>query len=80
MSGVFQEDGLAADTADVLAADTTDVLSAAKAASGGRCPAKHGDNHNDMVGWVGMEMVGRAGLARPGLAYYLLIWLIPIAG
>ena len=35
MSGVFREDGLAADTADVLAADTTDVLSAAKAASGG---------------------------------------------
>ena len=34
MSGVFREDGLAADTADVLAADTTDVLSAAKAASG----------------------------------------------
>ena len=35
MSGVFREDGLAADTADVLAADTTDVLSAAEAASGG---------------------------------------------
>ena len=30
---------LAADTTDVLAADTTDVLSAAKAASGGSCPA-----------------------------------------
>ena len=30
---------LAADTTDVLAADTTDVLSAAKAASGGCCPA-----------------------------------------
>ena len=30
---------LAADTTDVLAADTTDVLSAAKAASGGFCPA-----------------------------------------
>ena len=35
MSGVFREDGLAADTADVLAADTIDVLSAAKSASGG---------------------------------------------
>ena len=30
---------LAADTTDVLAADTTDVFSAAKAASGGSCPA-----------------------------------------
>ena len=30
---------VAADTTDVLAADTTDVLSAAKAASGGCCPA-----------------------------------------
>ena len=29
----------AADTTDVLAAHTTDVLSAAKAASGGSCPA-----------------------------------------
>ena len=32
---------LAADTTDVLAADTTDVLSAAKAASGGFCPANN---------------------------------------
>ena len=31
MSGVFREDGLAADTADVLAADTTDVLAAGRA-------------------------------------------------
>ena len=30
---------LAVDTTDVLAADTTDVMSAAKAASGGSCPA-----------------------------------------
>ena len=35
MSGVFREDGLAADTADVLAADTRDVLSATEAADGG---------------------------------------------
>ena len=34
-------DVLAADTTDVLAADTTDVLSAAKAASGGFCPANN---------------------------------------
>ena len=33
---------LAADTTDALAADTTNVLSAAKAASGGICPAKFG--------------------------------------
>ena len=34
-------DVLVADTTDVLAADTTDVLSAAKAASGGFCPANN---------------------------------------
>ena len=40
---------LAADTTDVLAADTTDVLSAAKAASGGFCPAKSDDDNNDWL-------------------------------
>ena len=42
MSGVFSAaatDVLALDATDVLSADTTDVLSAAKAASGGSCPA-----------------------------------------
>ena len=38
---------LAADTTDVLAADTTDVFSAAKAASGGSCPAI---GHRSIVG------------------------------
>ena len=35
MSGVFREDGLAADTAHLSADDTTDISSAAEAASGG---------------------------------------------
>ena len=42
MSGVFSAaatDVLALDATDVFPADTTDVLSAAKAASGGSCPA-----------------------------------------
>ena len=42
MSGVFSAaatDVLALDATDVFSADTTDVLSAAKAASGGSCPA-----------------------------------------
>ena len=41
-SGVFSAaatDVLALDATDVFSADTTDVLSAAKAASGGSCPA-----------------------------------------
>ena len=45
MSGVFSAaatDVLALDTTDVFSADTTDVLSAAKAASGGSCPATPG--------------------------------------
>ena len=42
MSGVFSAaatDVLALDATDVFSADTTDVFSAAKAASGGSCPA-----------------------------------------
>ena len=42
MSGVFSAaatDVLAFDATDVFSADTTDVFSAAKAASGGSCPA-----------------------------------------
>ena len=42
MSGVLSAaatDVLALDATDVFSADTTDVLSAAKAASGGSCPA-----------------------------------------
>ena len=42
MSGIFSAaatDVLALDAPDVFSADTTDVMSAAKAASGGSCPA-----------------------------------------
>ena len=42
MSGLFSAaatDVLALGATDVFSADTTDVLSAAKAASGGSCPA-----------------------------------------
>ena len=44
MSGVFSaaaaaKDVLALDATDVFSADTTSVFSAAKAASGGSCPA-----------------------------------------
>ena len=45
MSGVFSAaatDVLALDATDVFSADATDVLSAAKAASGGSCPANLG--------------------------------------
>ena len=47
---------LAADTTDVLAADTTDVFSAAKAASGGSCPA---------IGH--RSIVGQRSIVRPAL-------------
>ena len=46
---------LAADTTDVLAADTTDVFSAAKAASGGSCPA------------IRPPIVGQRSIVRPTL-------------
>ena len=50
---------LAADTTDVLAADTTDVLSAAKAASGGCCPA---------ITWVALASLPGKGLVKKGRA------------
>ena len=76
MSGVFREDGLAADTADVLAADTTDVLSAAKAAAGGFCPAqtmlaKTGDCPKQGLGHDGASRGSKSSfdrLPRQGIA------------
>ena len=64
---------LAAGTTDVLAADTTDVLSAAKAASGGSCPANLGFPAQVASGGKSSRKLAPPNFGHAGLAKFCQI-------
>ena len=73
MSGVFSAaatDVLALDATDVFSADTTDVLSAAKAASGGSCPANLGFPAQVASGGKSSRKLAPPNFGHAGLAKY----------